>query len=228
VTDLIGGIFGGSNAGFGSATHTVDSEGAYGGLPDFGTWFTLAGAKEAAPTEAINALMSDSKTAVTATYQKIADYANALPDAQRESLASALASTTIKYLPPLTDVTWGDPTTAFNITRENVGMLEGYVKSIPAYILSQVNPIIEGITGGAVSARTGLDYVPYDNFLVNTHKGEAVITAEENKKRKGGFDGIIKVYLDGQEIPGRVKVIADGVVVERNRRGVSSTARVYQ
>ncbi len=44
----------------------------------------------------------------------------------------------------------------------------------------------------------------------------------------GGFNGVIKIYLDGQEIPGRVKIIADGVVVERNRRGVNSTSRVYQ
>lgn len=103
----------------------------------------------------------------------------------------------------------------------------------------------EGVTGGeglglliggmpkdmssqfSFSARNGLDYVPYDNFPARLHKGERVQTAEQ-AKGGGGFNGTIKVYLDGQEIPGRVKIIADGVVVDRNRRGVNARTRVYQ
>jgi hypothetical protein len=37
-----------------------------------------------------------------------------------------------------------------------------------------------------VSAKNGLDYVPYDGMIVKTHRGEAVITAEENEERLSG------------------------------------------
>jgi hypothetical protein len=36
----------------------------------------------------------------------------------------------------------------------------------------------------AVSARNGIDYIPRDNFLVNAHEGEAVLTKKENAARK--------------------------------------------
>jgi hypothetical protein len=37
-----------------------------------------------------------------------------------------------------------------------------------------------------VSAKNGLDYVPYDGMIVKTHRGEAVITEEENRERRSG------------------------------------------
>jgi len=40
-----------------------------------------------------------------------------------------------------------------------------------------------------ISARNGLDYVPRDNTIVNTHEGEAVITKDENKRRLSGKSG---------------------------------------
>lgn len=40
-----------------------------------------------------------------------------------------------------------------------------------------------------VSAKNGLDYVPYDGMIVKTHRGEAVITAEENEERRSGGGG---------------------------------------
>lgn len=75
----------------------------------------------------------------------------------------------------------------------------------------------------AFSARDGLDYVPYDDFLIKAHKGEAVITADENKKR--GNEKIVihnHLYVDGKEI----KAVVEKVVINRNSRGLT-TERVY-
>jgi len=42
----------------------------------------------------------------------------------------------------------------------------------------------------AFSARNGLDYVPYDNFRINAHEGEAVLTKPSAESwRNGGSDG---------------------------------------
>jgi len=80
----------------------------------------------------------------------------------------------------------------------------------------------------AFSARNGLDYVPYDNFPIIAHEGERVQTKEEADATRKGFSiGNIQIFLDGQEVKGLIKVIADGVVVERNQRGIDSTRRVY-
>ena len=45
---------------------------------------------------------------------------------------------------------------------------------------------------------------------------------------RGGSIGNIQIFLDGKEIGGNMKIIADGVVVERNRRNLSGTTRAYQ
>jgi hypothetical protein len=52
--------------------------------------------------------------------------------------------------------------------------------------LQDLNGII-GMGGQIPSARSGIDYIPRDNYLVRAHKGEAVITAEENAGRRGGM-----------------------------------------
>lgn len=49
--------------------------------------------------------------------------------------------------------------------------------------------------------RVGMDYVPSDDFPALLHRGEAVLTAEENKKRKelGGYEGIEKMLSSAEE-----------------------------
>jgi len=48
-----------------------------------------------------------------------------------------------------------------------------------------------GSVGGSFGfpAKNGLDYVPRDNFMIRAHEGEAVLTKEENKKRREGKTG---------------------------------------
>lgn len=55
-------------------------------------------------------------------------------------------------------------------------------------MLYDLNGII-GMGGYIPSARSGIDYIPRDNYLVNTHQGEAVITKEENRQRMAGKGG---------------------------------------
>ena len=80
----------------------------------------------------------------------------------------------------------------------------------------------------------GISRGPGSGYMARLHGTEAVVPLPggrsipvEMRGGSGGFNGTIQVFLDGQELPGRVKVIADGVIVERNSRGVNPTQRVY-
>ena len=57
---------------------------------------------------------------------------------------------------------------------------------------------LPGMMSGSYSLASGLDYVPYDNFPARLHKGEAVLTAEENKSGRG--DIILNFNLNGTVI----------------------------
>jgi len=88
--------------------------------------------------------------------------------------------------------------------------------------------------GGPIpSYGAGIDYIPYDT-MAYVHRGEKITPAAENARetsliKNGGLQvGELKIYLDGQEVGGRIKVIADGHIVERNQRGISPTQRIYQ
>ena len=83
-----------------------------------------------------------------------------------------------------------------------------------------------------VSARNGLEYVPYDGFPIIAHKGERVQTAAEAEiSRRGGTGGfsigVLKVYIGDKEVKDIARIEADGVIVARNQRGVNPTMRVY-
>ncbi len=94
--------------------------------------------------------------------------------------------------------------------------------------LGSMDSLLQGLPSllsGSVSLASGLDYVPYDNFPARLHEGEAVLTKEEN--RASGRAPVFHIYLDGEEIKGRMRVIADKVFVDRASSGISSMQRVY-
>jgi hypothetical protein len=75
-----------------------------------------------------------------------------------------------------------------------------------------------------------------DEVPIIAQRGERVLNQRETAAyERGGAGrpsiGEIRVYLDGSEVGGRMRVVADGVVVERNRRGLNTgtgaTTRVY-
>lgn len=85
------------------------------------------------------------------------------------------------------------------------------------------SPTILELTGGQYGIAghaTGLDYVPYDNYLARLHEGEAVLTkAEANMWRKGDGQGAavgIDYGLLGQAVAGAMT----GMSVQMDGRAV--------
>jgi hypothetical protein len=76
---------------------------------------------------------------------------------------------------------------------------------------SGLSGILEGIQDIApktmsVPLSSGLDYVPYDNFPARLHKGERVLTKEENRDLSGGAQ-------TGELAPVLVNLVLDGKVL---------------
>lgn len=75
-------------------------------------------------------------------------------------------------------------------------LLEG-IKSMGSWIKNQVGNFVDGIVSGFTgtvqtngSHAGGLDYVPYNDYIANLHRGEMVLTARESDEyRKNGVQG---------------------------------------
>jgi hypothetical protein len=69
--------------------------------------------------------------------------------------------------------------------------------------MKKIAPQSDSFAFPIISAASGLDYVPRDNFRINAHEGEAVLTKQENaarRNRKSGGDIIINVNYHGTVI----------------------------
>ena len=69
----------------------------------------------------------------------------------------------------------------------HAGELEEWVATIQSILSRMTNvsgAVSFGVTDGSIldgSHETGLDYVPFDNYLASLHEGEGILTAEENR-----------------------------------------------
>ena len=205
-----------SNAGFGSYTHSVTAGGLAGGFPDFGTWATESGAVGPAPATLLQSFAQNIDTAIGIAYQSAADYIATLPVNQKSAIVNALANTMIAYLPTMQGLAAPEGGYfSLDVTREQAANLKPYVESIPAFILSQLSPVIgatlpapaftaSGLSIDDINAlfpsysnepnmgfAKGLDYVPYDNFPAILHRGERVMTASDNSGLAAKIDQLI-------------------------------------
>jgi hypothetical protein len=113
---------------------------------------------------------------------------------------------------------------AFNGLVPGGGDAEGhmqvsYMGADDGGLLSSLAGIMSSMQGrgdfnvNPFSARDGLDYVPYDNFRINAHEGEAVLTKKQAEQWRGGeqIDITIEipVVIDGHEVD---KIVAKRVI----------------
>ena len=89
-----------------------------------------------------------------------------------------------------------------------------------------------GGRGGGMFKYGGLAVGPESGYSATLHGTELVVSqkADVPARVEGGGLVIKKLclYIGNKEFTGEMKVVADGVVVARNERGVNPTARIYQ
>lgn len=82
-----------------------------------------------------------------------------------------------------------------------VDLLNGFIKGINKI---KIPDWVPGVGGKGINLptiprlRVGMDYVPSDDFPALLHKGEAVLTAQENAlyRSLGGFNGIMNAISE--------------------------------
>lgn len=90
-----------------------------------------------------------------------------------------------------------------------------------------------GGRGGGMFKYGGLAVGPESGYSATLHGTELVVSQKSDvpARVEGGGGLVIKklcLYIGNKEFTGEMKVVADGVVVARNERGVNPTARIYQ
>lgn len=123
-------------------------------------------------------------------------------------------TTLIKHFDTLKLVATAMAKTVANVFRTMgntvIGVLNGMIRGF----LTPFNVIIKGLNKlpkvnipelkfaipKIPSFKTGLDFVPEDDFLANLHKGERVLTAEENKRYNEGKAGGVNNYFNIEKI----------------------------
>lgn len=81
----------------------------------------------------------------------------------------------------------GLPGKIFDLGKEAAKSLLDGIKSMGDWIKGQLSSFVDGLTAGfSHSHAGGLDYVPYNNYSANLHRGEMVLTADEADKYRRG------------------------------------------
>lgn len=174
----------GEKAGFlaGVRKELEDMSGGADGLSrKFATLMDGISAYEAAGTETSDGLALAVEN-VNARMQEAADsYVEKVGDLDQEAAATEAATNTMSGL--VAGIDSSTPGVLDKLDSLASQMKSGLTNSFANYTLT----IKANIKGSNVpGAKSGLDYVPYDDYLVRLHKGEKVLTAEEARAYRAG------------------------------------------
>lgn len=174
----------GEQAGFlaGVRKELEDMSGGTDGLSrKFATLMDGISAYEAAGTETSDGLALAVEN-VNARMQEAADsYVEKVGDLDQEAAATEAATNTMSGL--VAGIDSSTPGVLAKLDSLASQMKSRLTNSFANYTLT----IKANIKGSNVpGAKSGLDYVPYDDYLVRLHKGEKVLTAEEARAYRAG------------------------------------------
>ena len=174
----------GEKAGFlaGAREELEDMSGGVDGLSrKFATLMDGVSAYESAGTETSDGLAL-AVANVEARMQEAADsYAEKVGDLDMEAEATEAATNTMSGL--VAGIDSSTPGVLDKLDSLASQMKSRLTNSFANYTLT----IKANIKGSNVpGAKSGLDYVPYDDYLVRLHKGEKVLTAEEARAYRAG------------------------------------------
>lgn len=198
----------GEKAGFlaGVRKELEDMSGGTDGLSrKFATLMDGISAYEAAGTETSDGLALAVEN-VNARMQEAADsYVEKVGDLDQEAAATEAATNTMSGL--VAGIDSSTPGVLDKLDSLASQMKSRLTNSFANYTLT----IKANIKGSNVpGAKSGLDYVPYDDYLVRLHKGEKVLTAEE-----------ARAYRAGKSAGASGKADYDGVGFAGGGRGVT-------
>lgn len=134
-------------------------------------------------------LPGKAKEKFDATIEKVVAWAVELKE-KGETAAKELVDAVITGVEEL-------PQKIFDVGVNAAKKLVDGIKSMASWVKKQVSSFVDGIVDGFTgtmkangSHAGGLDYVPYNNYVANLHRGEMVLTAQEAENyRRGAFGG---------------------------------------
>ena len=174
----------GEKAGFlaGVREELEDMSGGTDGLSrKFAELMDNVSAYEAAGTETSDGLALAVEN-VNARMQEAADsYVEKVGDLDQEAAATEAATNTMSGL--VAGIDSSTPGVLDKMDSLASQMKSRLTNSFSGFVLT-INAKVKG--SNVPGAKSGLDYVPYDDYLVRLHKGEKVLTAEEARTYRAG------------------------------------------
>lgn len=174
----------GEKAGFlaGVRKELEDMSGGTDGLSrKFATLMDGISAYEAAGTETSDGLALAVEN-VNARMQEAADsYVEKVGDLDQEAAATEAATNTMSGL--VAGIDSSTPGVLAKMDSLASQMKSRLTNSFSGFVLT-INARVKG--SNVPGAKSGLDYVPYDDYLIRLHKGEKVLTAEEARAYRAG------------------------------------------